>query len=174
MSGSLGKYVLPAGALLVAAVFAFGVYLPESRHLRRIRAETESLRAELAGRAASLAVRTTSADAGDPQNVVSFDEALPAGPHLGEFLEGLDEWARAAGLQDHNIVPGAAQDGESVSWLPLTMDFHGDFSAVYGFIQKIESQPRLARVQRLELTTTVASGNELSSSVTMHVYFRRS
>lgn len=168
------RFLTPLAAFVVAVVFLLGVYFPQSRQLSRIRQETASVREQQLDRAARLRSTMATLDKAGSEGDIPFEEAVPSSPRIGELLESLDRLAREAGLADHSVVPAKVVDGEQVSWLPIDMEFRGTFAAVYGFLERVETLPRVARVQRLELDSTAFTADELSSSLTMHVYFKRS
>jgi hypothetical protein len=52
------------------------------------------------------------------------------------------------------------------------VNFNGDFPAIYEFLRRVESLPRVARVQQLEMACVNGLPDLLESTVIMHVYFR--
>lgn len=170
------KQYWPALLAVAALVVMICFTLPEVRRLSALRSKTAALQHELEDHSARL--RSTEEVYSQTETMrrrlMSFDQALPGGMHLGEFLEDIHRLAAETGLHDHHVVPRAVVDGEDVSWMPLDLDFKGSFEAVYAFLRQVEAQSRVVRVQRMELTASGSSRTELQSSLTLYVYFRRS
>jgi Tfp pilus assembly protein PilO len=82
----------------------------------------------------------------------AFATAIPGEQRIGGFLELLDAVARDVGLSGKNVQPDEAVHGPQVSYLPVRVDVTGSFTAVHEFLRRVESLPRLARAQRLEMT----------------------
>jgi len=93
---------------------------------------------------------------------------------MGAFLESLDHLAREAGLVERSTEPQAAVRGAAVSWLPIEMNVRGSFEAIYAFVESLERLPRVARVQEWVVESSVDAEALLSSTLTMHVYFKKS
>ena len=166
-----------AGILAVATLVVMVVFtLPEEGRLSRLRSSAAVLQSELMDRSARLRSSEGGYDETETvrRRLMSFGEAIPNALNMGDFLAEIHGLAEATGLYDHRIVPQAVVDGEDVSWMPLDMNFKGGFEAVYAFLRNIEAQPRVVRVQRMELTTKEQSSTELEASLTLHIYFRRS
>ena len=170
------KYHLTLGTVAAALVLVFGVYLPQTRKMKAFKETATPLQMELDARTARLQTTvTTYAEARrSERKVASLEEAVPREDRIGQFLESLDRIAHQCALADKNVVPAAVIESDEVSCLPIEMNFSGDFEAVHEFLRRVESLPRVARVQRMELTSADEGPLELVSSVTMHVYFRPS
>ena len=180
MSGGMkladSKYHLVWGTVAAALLFVFGLYLPEARRLDHLWAAIEARQAEVDARGAHLQgmLALYQGVSRGQAELASFDQAVPEGKQLGRFLETLDRLAAEAGLGDKNVVPSRVIDSGQVHCLPLEIDFNGEFEAVYEFLRRVESLPRITRVQRLRLSSAEEGGTELLSSLTVQVYFRNS
>jgi Tfp pilus assembly protein PilO len=163
-------------AAVVALVFALGALRPDARRSAGLQREAAALRDAVDDRAARLlntAARCCEVEELDAQ-LASFDIAVPLDQRIGAFLEQLDLIVREAGLSGKRVQPAAPIALTDVSCLPIEVNVTGDFSAMHEFLRRVESLPRIARIERLELSGRAESGDELVASVTMHVYFRPS
>lgn len=171
-----GKYVLVLGVAAAAALFLFGVCVPQMRKTAALQKAVTSLRKDVDARTARL--QTTIARYAETRRtqrkLALFEEAVPREDRIGQFLESLDGIARRCGLSSKNVVPSAVLESGELSCLPIEINLRGGFEAVYEFLRRVESLPRVARVRRLELASAEDAPHELVSSVTVHVYFRPS
>jgi len=167
---------LVTGVLAVAltAAFAAVVYVPQQHKIRRLRADAAALRAEVERREARVAgmqaleeqIQRVEAE------VAGFEESVPPAGDLGPFLEQVTDLAATKGVVDPDIEPLAPLTGPPVEALPIQMTFTGGFASVYGFLQALESLPRLTRVSRLELSRTGGRPDLLEGDVTVQVYYQ--
>ena len=82
--------------------------------------------------------------------------------------------AQEAGVSDKNVTPAEAIMQKDLGCLPIQIRFTGKFASVYEFLDKVERLPRVARIQKLELSADDDVPDELVSTMTLHVYFRNS
>jgi Tfp pilus assembly protein PilO len=134
-----------------------------------LRASVDGQTVRLQGAAA---MRETSEEL--ERKLAAFKQAIPDDQRIGGFLEALDQIARDAGLTGKNVRPTELIIGPEVSCLPIQVEVSGTFAAIHDFLRQVEALPRLARVQRVELSDSDDPGDELVSSVMMQVYFRPS
>ena len=173
----VGKtYHIAAGTAVVGVIFALGVFLPHARRYARLESQVHA--AELAVDAASDRLDTlaeTHRRVEEDQELLKiFNEAVPNEDHMGAFLESVDRIAAEQGLADMNVVPRPPIVADAVRCRPIEMSFRGDFNAVYAFVRQVESLPRIAAIQRLELDAAKELDGGLIASLTVHVYSRRS
>lgn len=132
------------------------------------------MRNQIAERAARLgAIRASNIHDTGPGEV-TLDVLMPKSVQMGEFLETLDRLAEREGLTERSVEPQDPVDGDEVSWVPIRMSFRGSYPSVRGFIERVEGLPRLARIQDMTVERAEEKGELLSSTLTMHVYYRRS
>lgn len=171
-----GKMLVVLGGSAVALIFTIGALMPDVRHNRRKNQEAAMLRASVDGRTARLqgaaAMRETSHEL--ENKLTAFTEAIPGEQRIGAFLEALDQIARDAGLTGKNVKPAQPVVGDEVACLPIQVEVSGTFASIHEFLRRVETLPRLARIQRVELAGGDDLGGELVSSVMMQVYFRPS
>jgi Tfp pilus assembly protein PilO len=176
MQSGRRKALVAVGGLAIAVVFALGAMLPDWRTRRAAQQDARSLREAVDGRTAQLSRLAQSRQRSEEltRRMEAFATAIPGEQRIGGFLELLDAVARDVGLSGKNVQPDEAVHGPQVSYLPVRVDVTGSFTAVHEFLRRVESLPRLARAQRLEMTGDEEHPGELSASVMMRVYFRPS
>ncbi len=60
---------------------------------------------------------------------------------------------------------------ELYSEIPITMNFEGDFSSVFGFLREMEAMPRLTRVKSLNIRTKDPKLGIVDVNLAMNIYF---
>lgn len=161
-------------AVVLLAVFVGLVFIPQQRKFERLRAQAATLRDGTMLGAAQLArleglqaqVRHAEAD------LAAYDRNIPHGPELGVFLEQVDVLASSQKVVDPDVVPAASFGDRGIEVLPIEMGFSGTFASVYGFVQAVESLPRLARVSRLEIERADYARDVLEANVTVRVFYQ--
>ena len=168
------KKPLIAGAVLVAIVFVGGAFMPQWRRLYNLRATAESMR----GRVDQNGIRMQAAKESYQKVLAArrksavLDAAIPNKPNLGAFLESVSRVADKLKLSDRDMIPSKEVRCRQVVVLPIEMSFRGTFDAVHAFLAQLESMPRIARVQRLDLDASPDHPGELNTSITVFVYNR--
>lgn len=171
-----GKTGVVAGCIAVALVFALGALRPDAGAASRMHRDAALLHEAVATNtqrleSAGATRRRLDELAGE---LAVLDEAIPQDQQIGAFLERLDQLARDAGLTGKSVKPALPLQAGKVACLPIDVNVTGRFPAMYEFLQRVEALPRVARIQRLELSGADEAGDELVASLTMHVYFRPS
>jgi len=173
----IGKPIhVAVGTMVIAAAFAAGVVAPNMRNLRTTRQRISNLQGDLQmlNLRVEKAMRVFEAVRNRESALARFNAAIPKRVQLGEFLEEVDRLAQDAGLKNKNVTPSEVFAQRDLGCLPIQINFSGEFSSVYEFLENVEKLPRVARVQQVELVADDESPNELNSSMTLHVYFRNS
>jgi len=174
MTNQRDQLVTGVLAVGLTAVFAAVMYVPQQRRIRSLRASATALseqfqqRASRVGGTAALERRVQQLET----DLSDFNTAVPPAAGLGPFLERVTDLAGSQGVQAPEITPAEPQTGPQVEVLPIEMSFVGSFDSVYGFLASIESQPRLARVSRLDLGRAEGQSEVLTANVTVQVYYR--
>jgi len=164
---------LIAGTAVAAAIFVLGAYLPQSRRLRALRSAVAAVQARVEDRAGRLAQCGARHDdlAQARVRLAGFEEAVPESENLGDLLADISRLAADLHLSEQNVTPSAAVPFGEVSCLPLEVRMHGSFAALFEFIRRIESLPRLARVERASLRAAADGAAALECSLTLLVFF---
>ncbi len=173
----VGKPIhIALGTIAIAAIFATGVVTPYMRHMTSVKQGVTNVQSDLLqlGSRIQRAKRVFEATRAKETALEVFDAAIPQRVQLGEFLEAVDRLAQEAGVTDKNVTPSEAIIQEDLGCLPIQIRFTGEFASVYAFLEKVEQLPRVARIQKLELSADDEAPEMLVSSMTLHVYFRNS
>lgn len=176
------KSHLLTGTLIVGLVFCAGAVVPQHRRMTRLRHFADALRADVESTRTRLELAAELHSAAHLESALgsAFDDAIPVGDQVGEFLQTVSVLADELGLRDKDVVLAPEIDlvldtgVKQVIGLPIEISFQGEFEAVHAFLARIESLPRLARVQRLELAASQDRKGVLMSSMTVLVFYRHS
>ncbi|MCP4247799.1 MAG: type 4a pilus biogenesis protein PilO [bacterium] len=165
---------LVTGILTVGltAAFAAAIYVPHQHKMQRLRNQSQSMRDELGRRTARVAGLQ---DLGRElleveQSVADFDESVPTGGRLGTFIERVTEVASAQGLVDPEFKPLSPERSRAVSALPLQITCSAPFESVYGFVEAVETMPRLARVSQVSLALAEDRPGWLQMELTVQIF----
>ena len=171
-----GKTGVVLGCAVVALVFTLGALRPDAGAAAQMHRDARTFCDTVNERTQRLQkVGDTRRELATLDGALAaFDAAIPPDQQIGAFLEKLDQIARESGLSDKSVKPADPVIGAQVACLPIDVNVTGRFAAMYEFLQRVESLPRVARIQRLELSGADEAGDELVASMTMHVYFRPS
>jgi len=163
-----------AGTLLAAIIFVFASYLPSSRRHEKLIGRIRDLEASVLDNAARLqsAGRTHDAWKQTVEFQQTYAAAVPDEAHIGQVLEAVSEAADALGLANTNVVPAEPVQTQNVVCMPIEITLQGRFERVFGFLTRIESLPRIVRVQSLELGRASEVPGELIASMTVFVFYR--
>jgi Tfp pilus assembly protein PilO len=157
-------------------MFVFAVYIPRSAELRRERAESDAVQAELASRSARLdGLQELRAEADRARRYLAeFDRAVPVSSEVGRFVEELASLAESRQIRDPQVEPQKPLVGAWGEVLPVQLAFVGTFDAILGYLRSVESMTRIARVTRLNLAQSPDDPGQLSATVTVLIYYQRS
>ena len=140
-----------AGAVVV--LFALVVYLPGQMQRSRLATELEQGQVRLEHELAQL----THLPAVEKQ-VAQLNAELSAAPHAvpleeetDRLVRRLSEALRREGLEAEELVTEPPRQGAGHSATPVRMEFACSFASLYGLVERLESQRRLLRVDRMDL-----------------------
>lgn len=150
--------------------------MPQWRTLHDTRTRVDSLRQLIEqGRVRMAAAKESYEFAQQAKSKLPvLDSAIPDQSDLGPFLEDVSRIADELRLANRDITPSREVKCRELVILPIEISFQGPFDSAYSFITRLETLPRIARIQRLEFTMLSDQPGELSSSMTVFVYHRRS
>lgn len=143
------------GWIGIAAIGVAALIVPQSKALGKVRQEVQSLRTELAKPADGPEVieRLTS----DLQRLREFGKGrmtpIPAESDVAGLMRMLSETLDQLGLTQRDITTRPPKNYDDATSMPVTVVLNGPFTSIYESVSRIESMPRLVRVERLRITT---------------------
>ncbi len=159
--------------IAVGAVVA--VFVPQSRRLRALQAETVSRRAGLEADARKAAVvpgMVRRVEALKQRYNEHWEKKLPRRQDLGDFIREISNHRDAAGLSGQLIEPGTPTREELYHTLPIMLQVRGSFGALAEFLRRLDHMERLTRVQKMKIITdTKQVPAVLDIQIEMNIYF---
>lgn len=164
---------LGVALLIVLAVGAVAVYLPQRRAIAETRLSLAHTEAELVAnqdRAAMLPQLTAAVTALRRQ----VDQYKPLRGHsdIERAMHEISAINSATQLADYKYVMDVEHNRPMCREQPLRITFNADFVDAMSFIQKIEAMDRLTRVRELSIDKRDgAAGGEVSVSMSLSLFF---
>lgn len=85
------------------------------------------------------------------QRAAAFRARLPAEPDLGDVLKSLGAQLAAAQVREQEMVTRPTVSAAQCMRIPVTLRFRGPLASAFDVVQRIESQSRLTRVDKLKV-----------------------
>lgn len=166
------------GVLLISGALLF--VAPPWSDLSRLGGRTELLRDEL------------SRPASDPELIERLSAELerlralgasgmtpiPESSDVASLVRELSMLLESIGLREREITTGAPRELAEASAMPMSVMVRGGFPAIAEAVRRIESLPRLVRVQRLRVSRDTGgssgpdwSGEEVRADLMIEVFF---
>jgi Tfp pilus assembly protein PilO len=152
----------------------FGLLIqPQRRQLAAAREQVRTLETEVAVREQQGlgAVATETHLQQCRQSLARLQGRIPADPQLGPLLEKLDHLASETGLREQNVTPHAPSVTDGIGMVSIDISFESSFSALYAFLEGVESLDRLVRVAALDTDFSRDDPGVLVTTLTLEVYF---
>jgi len=99
-----------------------------------------------------------------------MSEGMSDADDLSGLLEMLIERARKADIRFVRVQPTGQEDGEGYTMYPVLLEFATDYVSLGRFVADLESQPHVARVERLALVAE--RGRELNVKLLVSVFLK--
>ena len=109
-----------------------------------------------------------------------FQSKLPSDKEIDKVLQELWKIAETNQLTTKSVrpLPRSADNLLTSSGQhceqPISMQIEGDFGGFYGFLQALESQPRIMRIRNLTLSRSGKNDGSVQASLVMSIFFERS
>ena len=162
-------WTMPAVGLALATLGGVGgLLLPAWRGAHAMRAEIDRYEAELAEPQAGPEELARLRRERDDLMLLSDQRMTPIPPEadVAGLIRELSTMLDGLGLREREITTGASKALEEASSMPMTVTLTGPFPRVAEAVLRVETLPRLVRVQRLRLSTErVRGGNTDRSGV---------
>lgn len=161
---------LVCAALLVA--YALLIARPQTRALAGVRAEAQSLGTDIVAR--QILTQSTSLRETELQQcrgrIAGITEQVPSSDKLGDLIAQLSEASEAWNLRSTDVAPANGYEIGKLRVLPIEVTFECDFPSLFGFVQRIETLPRLVRVSRLKTQRRADAPAVLTCELTLQVF----
>lgn len=99
------------------------------------------------------------------REVVQFERSFPDAIDVGALLERLGEDLASQVVTQQEIQARNVVEGVDFNRIPLTLQFRGSFSALFGFLKRIEAHERIVRIDRITVMRENRSGDGLLNVV---------
>lgn len=145
--------ILCAGWVAMVAVGVGLFIVPAVRSRADLEMRIENLRIELAKpNAGPEAIEELSRDRA---SLMAFGAGrmtpIPSESDVGGLIESLTRTLSDEGLQDRDITTRPSKSLEGANALPVTVAVTGEFPRIFDTLARIESMPRLVRVERMRV-----------------------
>jgi type IV pilus assembly protein PilO len=155
------------------------LFRPQNRQDAELRRQIEAKQERLR------AVNQATAAIGDLQKEIAsltgaidfFQSKLPSDKEIDQVLQDLWEIAGANQLTTksvrplprapENLLAGGAQHAEQ----PISMQLEGDFQGFYGFLQALESRPRIMRIRNLTMGRSARGDGQITANLVLSIFF---
>lgn len=161
------QWMVIGSIVLMVAVFALGVWLPESRQIAAYQDRIAHAEEELGPsffEPAMMDERVNEVEA-LKQELNSSTRYVPNRPELASVLRSLTEAVESQGVSEQSLQTRETRFHRHFSEIPLSLEFEDSFTASYGVLQQIESLPRLVRVDAMNMRVLDRDGSKQLSPV---------
>ena len=86
---------------------------------------------------------------------------------IANFLEDIEKWAEAAGVQISGIRPSSSISKGIVTELSFDIEITGDLGGICRFIDSVEKPSILARINKMRLTKPKDNSGDMNASITI-------
>lgn len=156
-----------------AAAFTVAVYMPvrsqQSQAREQIQAYRSQLDMDLAGSKELPKLLEQVNSLREACNGAQRD--VPTQSELASLLRSLSSELEKQHATDKEVQMRPIIQGADYHVQPVSLRFTASFPAVYGFLKRLESMPRLIRIDRLELTGTPDKGGSLTARIELSTFF---
>ena len=167
-------------SLALLAVFAFGLAIPRSATLGEVRQQNTTLQQHNED-----LVRETTFIAAEHEEVEQLKQELriaqsrvPLEDHFAEYENNLLRLGAEHGLWDPATEPEiidtkpAGEEGESdIETRTVKLSFKSGFDEFYGFLQAVEAQARLTRVERVKIHPANQYGTLFEIELELSIFY---
>ena len=166
------KALLALGGL--AAFFVVGLWLPHFVQEHSIQDRIAALKAELEqDRGASRGLTNLAKEVGQIKQIVdNAPKYVPQQDEQAEMLRQLTTELTNQHVADQETLTQPVVNGTDYSMLPLTLNFRGEFPAVFNFLKNVEAMPRMVQVNNLSLQAPTGKlGQPLTVRIELCTFF---
>ena len=158
------------------------LFRPQNRQDTELRRQIELKQEKLR------AVNRATAVIGDLQKEIAsltgaiefFQSKLPSDKEIDQVLQELWQIAETNQLTTKSVrtLPRSQENlltaGNQHAEQPISMQLEGDFNGFYGFLQALESRPRIMRIRSLTMSRSAKVQGGIQASLVMSIFFERS
>lgn len=161
-------------AVGLIALFGCTLFLPQ--HLKQQRLTQQLAEAEMEldqNRQGTAGMDKLQADVDRLRKALAeAPKTVPAETDIAPLLRQLSSDLEVLQVSDKEVVTQPVVDGTNFGLVPMTLKFTGSYRTLYEFLQRLEGNPRLIRVIRLELDGSVEQlGQPVQARVDLMTFF---
>jgi Tfp pilus assembly protein PilO len=163
-------------ALIVALslLFVFGLWLPQHLREGRLRERIELARGQRAAdgdKAAELSA-LSKAVIQMQSTMAQSPKTVPPQGELAALLRQLTSASASRGIAGQEVVTQPVIAGHDYSIMPLSLNMRAPFPAVFAYLDRVESLPRIIQINKLEMTGNFAQPLEpLTVRIELSAFF---
>lgn len=137
----------------LSAAFGLGVWLPESRNIAAYQQRIVTAQEALGPSAFQPAMVDRQLDEVERlrEELHSSERYVPEGPELASVMRSLTQAVEAEGVSGQRFQTMETKTYKHYAVMPVELEFEDSFTSVYGVLERIETMPRLVRVESLNL-----------------------
>lgn len=162
-----------AGILVVALVWVFVFFMPQSKKLTSLQSERTSLNAAIARDNARVQqLRSESKHLGQINTMyASLRGYVPQTEDLYNYIHTISAAAKAAGVSITSLTPGtlAPLSGTSYSAIPISANVRGGYAQLVSFLRGVYALPRLTDINGLTLNNG-GSSTTLTATLQLAIF----
>jgi Tfp pilus assembly protein PilO len=160
-------------AVLVVGGIGLGLIMPLWHNTKQTRLEIGQLERDLGikrGRTDGLSALAMEVD-GLRSRIAANNKVIPPRIELAEVLRELSVQIESENLVSQGISTEAAVDGTDYTALPLELTLSGRAPAIFRFVDRIESMPRMIQVNSLDIETDKPTDQAVEAKVKLHTFY---
>lgn len=137
----------------LSVAFGLGVWLPESRNLASYQERIVAAQEALGPSAFQPAMVDKKLNEVEKlrNELESAERYVPHGPELASVMRSLTQAVEAEGVGGQHFKTMETASYKHYTVMPVELEFEDSFAAAYGVLERIETMPRLVRVESLNL-----------------------
>jgi len=158
--------------VLVPAAAYFGLFRLRVSRLRRLSREAAELNA-LTTEDKNICVKLALAQKrlrSIRRHIDAFMARIPADDDAHKAMAAIVSDAKQAGIDIKAIRPGEPVEGRTMNYLPVSLVATADFSSIYDFLVRIESNPTVLTISRMEIESK-PTAKECAVQLEVRIYF---
>jgi len=164
---------LVCGLVALAGGFYLLGYRPADHQLKQLTAQMQAKHQEL--QSSRHEAEKLPAVEMDVQNLKlrleRYDKKLPRQQELGQFIRDITQLSQQSTLRKLTVQPGVPKRHQLFNELPISLNFEGDFLAVFSFLKETEEMQRLTRVRAISVKCRDTKLGHVEVQLSMNIYF---
>lgn len=171
-SGKPHTWMITALLAAISVAYVVFIFLPVQNSIRLLSAELQQKRQELV-QAQSLArpIDYARQRLGETRDVcLQWKEGAPTPEDLALHFASVTKHADEAGVEIERFDPQLAAQMQVLAQHNITLQFHGEFPAVFDFLSRLERLPAAIWFRNLQISQAQAGKEILRAELTLTIF----